>query len=144
MLGSVPLMRRRSSMPSICGILMSMKIEVGMEGAERLQRGLAAVRGGDLVARLEDHAQGLARSQLVVDHEHRADGRSWLPRCRERGGEADLAAALFGLEPPALALEDALAHARSHVDEILLDDLDRIEDRLQLLGAGPPRCGRPP
>ncbi len=29
MLGSVPLMRRSSSMPSICGILMSMKMRSG-------------------------------------------------------------------------------------------------------------------
>ena len=40
--------------------------QVGVERAERLERGFATVRGGDLVARLEDHADGLAWAFLVV------------------------------------------------------------------------------
>src|SRR6266852_8362750 len=56
-----------------------------MEGAERLQRSLAALRGGDLVARLEDHAQGLARSHLVVDDEH---PRTVAHGCPDAGSDA--------------------------------------------------------
>ncbi len=44
--------------------------EVRVKGGQRLQRRLAAVGRGDVVARFQDHAQGLARSQLVVDDEH--------------------------------------------------------------------------
>ena len=44
--------------------------EVGVKCGERLERGLTAVGGGDVIARLQDHAQGFARSQLVVDDEH--------------------------------------------------------------------------
>src|SRR5206468_2388224 len=43
--------------------------EVGMEGGEGLQGRLAAVRGCDVIAGFEDHAQRLARSQFVVDHQ---------------------------------------------------------------------------
>src|SRR5260370_40194116 len=59
--------------------------QIGMEGAERLQRSLAALRGGDLVARLEDHAQGLARSHLVVDDEH---PRTVAHGCPDAGSDA--------------------------------------------------------
>src|SRR5262249_23692143 len=50
--------------------------EVGMERPERPQRRLAAVRGGDVVAGLEDHAEGLPPSPLVV---HPADPRPVAP-----------------------------------------------------------------
>src|SRR5262249_16007870 len=43
--------------------------EIGIERGQRAERRLAAVRGGDLVVRLEDHPQRLARPDLVVDHQ---------------------------------------------------------------------------
>src|SRR6185503_8703143 len=54
--------------------------EVGMERPKRSQRRLAAVRGGDVVPRLQDHAEGLPGPHLVVHHEDpRAIGHAVIP-----------------------------------------------------------------
>ncbi len=78
--------------------------QIRMEGVERLEGGLAAVGGGDLVARLEDHAEGLARSHLVVDHQY---PRTVAHACPDAGSEAvkltSFRACLASSRPPWLS-----------------------------------------
>jgi hypothetical protein len=63
--------------------------DVGPELGQHLQRRASAVGGGDLVGGLEQHAQGLARPQLVVDDEDTrgARGRGTDPPATAGGRE---------------------------------------------------------
>src|SRR5262249_12919675 len=63
--------------------------DVGAHAGEQVERHAPALSGGDLVRRLEEHAERLARSKLVVDDEDAGGARRHGGRRHATAGGSD-------------------------------------------------------